>query len=195
MIIVNFDLSGLDTKILLFLNRLGNEKWDALWLFITNQHAWWWFYLLLFAFLIYQWGWKRGLMASVILILALILNDQMINFIKNITQRPRPCNVESLQHQLRILKCSPQYSFFSGHAANSFLVATFLWFSAKRKDKILGFVFLWALLTAYSRIYIGMHYPSDVITGIIEGILSGLLTGQFIKKKFLVMQQNSPSED
>ncbi len=182
MIFTSMDWTSWDERLLLYLNNLGNEKWDAFWLYITDQHAWWWFYLLLLAWIFYQWGIRRGLMVAVALILLLSLNDQLINTVKALTQRVRPCNVETLKAQLRILKCSSQYSFFSGHAANSFLVASYLWFSSEKGHRWLWILFVWAALTAYSRVYAGVHFPSDVLAGITEGFVLGMLTGSFVRK-------------
>ncbi len=169
-----------DEKILLYLNHLGSTRWDGFWLYMSNQHAWWWFYLLLILLIFYKNKPKNALILTVAVLIALSLNDQMINGIKALTHRLRPCNVPHLKTQLRVLKCSPQFSFFSAHAANSFLVISALFFRLRDHypATIWLLLFLWAFLTAYSRLYIGIHYPSDVLTGVAEGIISGYLVAR-----------------
>ncbi len=166
-------LQDLDTGLLLLLNGQWSDFWDAFWLYVTDQHAWWWFYLILI-FLIFKFRpFKEALVFTTVLVVFLALNDQLLNFIKEATGRLRPCNVEALRPYLHILKCSSQGSFFSAHAAHSFLVAMSVVILLKKKlpfwIKIV--LLVWALMTAYSRIYVGVHYPGDVAVGILEGIL------------------------
>jgi undecaprenyl-diphosphatase len=116
--------------------------------------------------------------------------DQTTNLIKNAVQRLRPCNNEAIMGTIRIVKSSETFSFFSGHATNSMAVATFLFLLFKSKFKYLGFLFLWPLVFAYSRIYLGLHYPLDIISGYIFGAFSGFLFyklyGFFQYKKIII---------
>ncbi|NPA43699.1 MAG: phosphatase PAP2 family protein [Chlorobi bacterium] len=178
-------MGGLDERLLIYLNRLGSERWDAFWMTVTDQHFWWWFYLLTGAYVIWRLGWRRGLTALTIFVILLTFNDQFINWLKHVTARPRPCQVEALQQTLRILKCPAQYSFFSGHAANSFLLASYLAAVLRRPRWAVAIWFGWAALLAYSRIYVGVHYPSDVLAGTIEGIVLGFFTGYLVREKVL----------
>ncbi len=178
-------LLDFDKKLLVYLNNLGSEKWDAFWLTVTDQHFWWWFYILVILFMLRHFGWKKGLLLVISLMIIIAINDQLINLIKQFSERLRPCNVEELKTRLRILKCSPQFSFFSGHAANSFLLATYVFTLVTRKARLYAglILFTWAALLAYSRIYVGVHYPSDVLIGMIEGVSVGYFIGQGIKRK------------
>ncbi len=179
-------LQQIDENLLIYLNSLGNETWDSFWLTVTDQFFWWWFYLMISAIIIFKLGWRRGLIAIILIILGLVINDQFINFIKELTGRSRPCNVAHLQEKLRILKCTPQKSFFSGHAGLSFSFASYFYFLLRNKIPrwFLLSVFIWAFLLAYSRIYIGIHYPSDVVIGMLEGSILGFLLAFLFKKRF-----------
>jgi undecaprenyl-diphosphatase len=99
----------------------------------------------------------------------------------------RPCNNPEINTFIRIVKASDSFSFFSGHAANTMAVATFLYLNFKGKIKYLGFLFLWPLIFAYSRIYLGLHYPIDILSGYLCGVISGFLffkAYQLLQKKY-----------
>ena len=101
--------------------------------------------------------------------------DQTTNLFKHTFQRLRPCNNPEINTIIRVVQVRKSYSFFSGHAANTMAVATFLFLVLKRHFKYLGFLFLWPLIFAYSRIYLGLHYPGDILTGYFFGALFGSL--------------------
>ena len=175
-----------DKQLLLALNGQWSEPWDAVWLWITNQHHWWWFYLLLVIWLFYRLPWRKALVLILLALVLLGLNDQFINLVKHLTGRFRPCNELELRPLLHILKCTTQKSFFSGHAANSFLLASLIRVAVGAKlGRLVSLVlFAWATAMAYSRIYVGVHYPSDVLVGALEGILLGTVAGYLFRKKF-----------
>ena len=104
--------------------------------------------------------------------------------------RFRPCHEEALDGLMRLVKprCGGKYGFFSGHASNSMAVAVFAGLLLKQKFKYLIFMLLfWSALMGYSRIYIGVHYPLDVLCGFTFGALSGFMfykISQFLKRKY-----------
>ena len=100
--------------------------------------------------------------------------DQLGNFFKHGFKRPRPCQVAELDEVIRyVAKRCGRYGYFSAHAASSMATAVFVGLLLKSKYYYLPFFMLaWAILIGYSRIYLGVHYPLDVITGMaIGGIL------------------------
>jgi undecaprenyl-diphosphatase len=127
-------------------------------------------------FLIYKKiGIKQTLYILLFIAVLIAFTDQTCNLFKHTFQRLRPCNNPDLKSIIRIVQVRTSYSFFSGHAANTMAVATFLFLVLRSKFKYLGFLFLWPLIFAYSRIYLGLHYPGDILTGYFFGALFGSL--------------------
>lgn len=166
---------SLDVKLFVFLNGLGSETFDGLWLFITKQSNWIPLFLLLLYVIYTKLGVKQTLYLLLFIAVLVTITDQTTNLFKNGLQRLRPCNNLEINSFIRIVKISHSFSFFSGHAANSMAVATFVYFNFKDKIKFFGFLFLWPLIFAYSRIYLGLHYPVDILTGYLFGFTFGFL--------------------
>jgi undecaprenyl-diphosphatase len=166
---------SLDTRLFIYLNSLGTENWDQFWLQLTKQISWTPLFLLLL-YVIYK---KNGMKGSLLLVLfvavLLLFTDQTTNIIKNNVQRLRPCSEPTISSLIRIVKPSATFSFFSGHAANSIAVSSFLYLILRRNITYIWLLFLWPLLFAYSRIYLGLHYPLDIICGYLYGMLTGFL--------------------
>lgn len=180
---------NLDQQAFVFLNGLGSQKFDGFWLFITQQSNWTLFFVTILYFIHKKIGIKQTLLIMLFVAALITFTDQTTNLIKNTVQRLRPCNNEEIMGYIRIVKSSETFSFFSGHAANSMAVATFLFLLFKSKFKYLGFLFLWPLIFAYSRIYLGLHYPLDIISGYVFGAIVGALgykLFKFLQEKYLL---------
>ncbi len=164
-----------DTDLFLFLNNLGSEPWDGLWRFITEKYSSIPLYVILL-FLVYKkLGWKGTLVILVTVALMITSTDQLANLFKYGIERPRPCRVEALQASMRFVAdgCG-RFGYFSAHAASSMAVAVFLGLLLRDRYKYLPFLLLfWAVVVAYSRIYLGVHYPLDIITGMFFGGIIG----------------------
>lgn len=165
-----------DRQAFLFLNGLGTETWDAFWMFMTDSITAIPLYLVLLVLTYRAFGVKKTLLILVAVALLITCTDQLSNFFKYGVQRLRPCHDPEISDIMRLVKsyCGGKYAYFSAHAANSFAVAAFFTFLFRGKIRFLGiFLMVWASLVAYSRIYIGVHFPLDVVTGMLVGVFFG----------------------
>lgn len=166
---------SLDQKLFVYLNGLGSETFDGFWLIITKQIYW----IPLFLFLLYlvfkKLGTKQTLFLILFVAILLVFTDQTANLFKYGVQRLRPCNNPEINSFIRIVQARKSFSFFSGHATSSMAVATFLYLFFKKDFKYIWLLFLWPLIFAYSRIYLGLHYPLDIISGYLCGAMLGFL--------------------
>lgn len=166
---------SIDTELFVFLNSLGSERYDGLWLIITKQTSWIPLFILLLYLIFKKLGTKQTLYLVLFVTLLLIFTDQITNLFKNGFQRLRPCNNPEINSFIRVVLSRKSYSFFSGHAANTMAVATFLYLIFKKDFNYFWLLFLWPLIFAYSRIYLGLHYPLDILSGYFFGAIMGFL--------------------
>ena len=175
----------LDKELLIFLNGLGSPTFDGLWLIVTKQIYWAPLFLLVFYLLQKKLGWKNFGFYILFTALLILLCDQNSNLFKWYFHRLRPCNDESINHIIRVVKTSPSFSFFSGHAANSMATTVFAFMIMKKYYKFSYLLFLFPLIFAYSRIYLGLHFPSDIVTGYAFGATYGFICYKLYQKYIL----------
>ncbi|MBC2846073.1 phosphatase PAP2 family protein [Winogradskyella flava] len=184
-------LLDLDTELFLYLNKLGSSTWDWLWLFITDEFSFVPLYAILL-FLIYRKYGVKPLLIMVLVIAAMItFTDQITNLFKDGFMRPRPCRLDSLLDEgMRYIaeRCG-KYGFFSGHSSNSMAAAVFGGLVLRPYFKNLIFLLLfWSFIVAYSRIYVGVHYPLDIVCGMAFGALAGFgfyKLNKYMLKRFI----------
>ena len=162
-----------DKELFIYLNGLGVEYWDQFWMIVTNQFSWIPLFVLLLLLIFKAYGWKKGLMLVLIVALLVTFSDQFVNFIKDYFGRLRPNNEPTINQLIRILKRPSSFSFVSGHSTTSFAVTTFMILTLKKYYKHPYILLIWPLLFAYSRIYVGVHYPIDIFVGMLLGVLIG----------------------
>ncbi len=160
-----------DKDIILFLNNLGSEQWDSFWLLITNQLNWIPLFVFVFYLVIKTFGWKQGSFIILSMIVLVAFSDQFTNLIKNTVARLRPNNDVSISSQLRILITPQSYSFYSGHAATSTIFSVFVILILRQQYKYIYLILLFPLVFSYSRLYLGVHFLTDIVSGIIAGTL------------------------
>ncbi len=180
-------LEALDRQLLLFINGCHSPLWDHIMWFISGKLSWAPLYLtlLFFAFRKYTRHWWLLVLT---IALAITLADQISSSVlKDGIQRYRPSHnleLQGLLHHVQNYK-GGQYGFVSSHAANSFAVA--MLFTLLLQKPWVGIsLLLWASVVSYSRIYLGVHYPSDIIGGALLGIGAGYLAWfifQWVQKK------------
>ena len=164
-----------DKDLLVYLNGLGTENWDGFWMLVTNQLSWIPLYLVFLYMIFKSYGWKKGLALLLMTAVLVTFSDQLTVFMKNHFERLRPNRDPSINQVIRILKNNSSFSFVSGHATTSMAVSSFMYLRLRKYYPYTGFFFVWPLLFAYSRVYIGVHFPLDVITGALIGLLLGFL--------------------
>lgn len=165
-----------DRQLFIFLNSLGDPAYDTLWMYITKQVYWTPFFLFLAYLLQRKIGWKN--LGILLLFIALILFccNESVEFCKATVKRLRPINAPDLKGIVRTGPYnSDTFSFFSGHAANSMASMTFIFLVLRKYYQYAFLIFLYPLIFAYSRIYLGAHYPSDILTGYAFGATYGFI--------------------
>ena len=167
-------LIDIDRDIFLILNGWGGSSWNYFWLLMSEKWVGAPLLLLFFYAIVKFWGYKKALLTLLCIGVLIACTDQLANFFKWGVARPRPCYAANLEGLVQLVKnsCGGPYGFFSAHAANSMAVALFM--SRLLKERWSWFVFpavVMALLVGYSRIYIGVHYPLDVLFGFGIGAL------------------------
>ena len=163
-----------DSSLFLKLNGMHTPWWDTAMLFVTRKETWLPVYLLLLFLIIREYKGKSWFIL-VFLILGLVVSDQACNIIKELVQRFRPGNDPAISDLTHIvLRKGGNYGFPSSHAANTFFVMTFTGYFFRNRLS-LAMLLLWALLVSYSRIYVGAHYPVDILAGWLLGLFTGWL--------------------
>lgn len=175
----------LDKELLVYLNNLGSETYDGLWLIITKQLYWSPLFLLIFYLLQIKIGWKKFGYYILFTAVLLLICDQTVNLFKFGFERLRPINDEEIKGLLRIVKTSKSFSFFSGHATNSMAATVFMVMILRKYYKHAYLLFLFPLIFAYSRIYLGLHFPTDILTGYVFGAIMGFVCYKLYNKYVL----------
>lgn len=175
-------LNSIDTDIFLFLNGIHSSYFDTFMYTFSGKWIWVPFYAALLYVIIRTWK-KDSIWIILAMIACIVLADQISSgIIKNLVERPRPSRAEKLEGLVHIVNGyrGGRFGFVSSHAANTFGLAMFCTLLFRRKVTS-WIIFLWAVVTAYSRIYLGVHYPFDIVGGALVGTLAALLCYAVLK--------------
>lgn len=168
----------IDQQLFLWLNGLHTGWLDTVMVSITEMWPWIPIYILLLFMVFKQYG-KHGWWVLLGVCVVVLCSDQLSAHIcKPLFHRLRPCFNPELEGLVHLPKGLPggQYGFVSSHAANTFAVAALLTAALRKNYRNIGWwLYAWALVSSYSRIYIGVHYPGDIIAGAALGVLIGLI--------------------
>lgn len=174
-----------DTSLFLWFNQRGTPFLDPFWLFMSEKAT----NVVVYLSLVFIYGRKHGLKSAALLLLVggvlVGLTDQLTNLFKDGFIRLRPCHNADLEGIMRLVKasCGGKYSFFSGHSSNSFALAFFFSLIFKEVKRLMPLLFSFAALIAYSRVYLGVHYPLDILCGALAGIVMAYLVYSLVNKR------------
>jgi membrane-associated phospholipid phosphatase len=165
-----------DYALMLKINRDWTiSAFDTIALFIREPSFWIPLYVFLILFIILNFG-RKGLYCILTLILLVSVSDAISShLIKPLFYRPRPCNDEVMALQIRFLAktCGLNGSFTSSHATNHFAIAMFIYQMLKKTSPFWAIGFFWAGVISYAQVYVGVHYPLDIIGGALLGNFLG----------------------
>jgi undecaprenyl-diphosphatase len=185
-------LEALDRELLLAINSYHSPWLDALMWFLSKT---WPTYLLVFLVAIpvyHKYNFRKALKFLVSCAIVAACTDLSSNAIKHRVKRFRPTHNLEIREKVRIVNdyAGGKYGFFSGHAANTFGVTTFMFLCASwLSRKYMVLICLYPFMVSYSRMYLGVHYPSDILSGMIYGILLGWLLFILLENYFLKLNE------
>ncbi len=174
-------LTELDKDFFLLINGLGHPYLDTTMIWLSNKYIWFPFYgyLIFRLFQGYGFSFYQPLIA---LILVVVIADQTTSgFMKPFFERLRPCHEPELEPFIVLVKgCGGSFGFASSHAANTFGLAFFFYLIEKSRLSII--MLIWAFLVSYSRVYLGVHYPLDILAGALVGVAAAALCKTLLYK-------------
>lgn len=176
------ELIELDKNLFVLINQTWSHvSLDSLMIGVSNPYTWIPLYIVFFGLILKLKG-KIGLVFLLGLIACFALSDSISSkILKPTVKRVRPCNVEELHARIPANK-SVSFGFVSSHAANHMALAVFMFLVIGKQRKLRWVLIFWALLIAYSRVYLGVHYPGDVLAGGLLGAILGLLMFKLSEK-------------
>ena len=169
-------LDKIDRSIFLFLNGIHSPFWDKVMFWISGDTSWIFLYIIMLIGLAVKYRWKM-IFIVIAISLTITASDQFsVHFFKEVFERLRPCHNLEISELVHLVNnhCGGKFGFVSSHAANTFALAM-LTSGLFRNKYFTWFIFIWAAIVSYSRIYLGVHYPGDIIGGALLGVFIGWL--------------------
>lgn len=180
-------LNSLDQEVLIFVNQgLQNSLFDFLMPWLREPKIWIPLYVIFLSLLIVK-AKKRSWLWIVGIALCVGLSDYLASgLFKPNFQRPRPCHEQALSEKISLRKrdgnCGGAYGFASSHASNHFAMASFLSlaFGLGMRNRWRWMLYFWAGIIAFAQVYVGVHYPGDVLVGALLGLLAARILYQIV---------------
>lgn len=178
-------LSQIDTELFLFLNSFHTPSLDQFMMLLSSKMVWVPMYVMIFAMVVHRFGLGGGVIVALGVALTVTLADQTCaTLIRPLVHRLRPANpdnpISDLVHIVWGYR-GGSYGFPSCHAANTFAVATYLSYVFRHRRLAVISLFAWAAVNCYSRVYLGVHYPGDILVGAIIGAFMGYISFRAVK--------------
>lgn len=174
-------LDAWDRQALIFLNQFHADGLDPVVFYVTRTDFWIPLYAVLLYLIFKNYG-KQGWLVVVGIAVSILLTDQITSgFMKPYFERLRPSQNPELEGMLHLVNGyrGGLYGFASSHAANTTGIALFMFLLFRSKYRYIGLMFAWAGIMCYTRIYLGVHYPGDILVGIAVGLVSGYAAFKF----------------
>jgi len=172
-----------DEQLFLWINSFHTSCLDPVMLLMTKTAFWIPLYLVLL-YLIFAHYKKEGWLILAGIGLAILLSDQITTtLMKPFFARPRPSHEPGLQGLVHTVNGyeGGLYGFASGHAANTLAIAFFIWLIFRKRSRWTALIFVWAAFMMYTRIYLGVHYPGDILAGMLVGLMGGWIGFRFYR--------------
>jgi undecaprenyl-diphosphatase len=165
-------LNHWDTQLFLFLNGLHSPFMDRVMWFVSGKIQWLPLYLIILGLLIHRFRWRTAWILLGVAVLITMSDQASVHLFKETFQRLRPCHQPDIAALVHLVNdyCGGQFGFVSSHASNSFAIAVFTGLFLSRRYYWIG-ILVWATLVGYSRIYLGVHFPGDIMGGALLGSL------------------------
>lgn len=163
-----------DREVFLYLNNLGSSAFDQFWIMVSATWIWVPLYVIFLYLLFKRFGLRNVIFILIFIALGVTVSDQLAGIFKTGIARLRPCHDPTLDNLVREVKCGGQFGFYSSHASNTFFIATLMSMLLRHKHRFLPYIlYFWAVMVSYSRIYLGVHFPMDLLMGAAMGFLLG----------------------
>lgn len=169
-------LLELDKDLFLIINSHHNSFWDFVMFWLSSSVIWIPLYLFFIYLIIRKYRWFSVILIVFAAILITVSDQSSVHLFKNVFMRLRPCHDPGLANLVHLVngKCGGEYGFVSSHAVNMFALSVFLIHFLGNKV-FTPLILVWAATICYSRVYLGVHYPGDVICGAVWGSIIGLI--------------------